>query len=289
KYDSNIVSGYIEETVDSFADLPIELLLPLSVAFLILTVVMSWIVDIVWTFLQYYGFKLVKDGNKLVESYGLLSRNSVTIPLPKLQQITIATNPVKIKFNFYTLLLHTAGFDVYKKNASSGIPLAKKEDLLEIASDIYPVQIPESFRNISRKAVRRAFVRYLIFLIIPMAAAYYMIDWYFLSGLILIPLVYYGAVLRWQYRGYNISDNLIFVKHGFWNQKLNIIPVDKLQTLHVRASFFQRRLGLATVVIDTAASISAYDAVIPDIDADDAVMILEEINEAFLQKSRVIN
>ncbi|MDX9791522.1 MAG: PH domain-containing protein, partial [Candidatus Kapabacteria bacterium] len=57
KYVSNIVSGYIEETVDSFADLPIELLLPLSVAFLILTVVMSWIVDIVWTFLQYYGFK----------------------------------------------------------------------------------------------------------------------------------------------------------------------------------------------------------------------------------------
>ena len=278
---NDFVFGYIDETINSFGDVPIEYIILLVGGFILSTLVISWLADIAWTFAQFYGYKLIRDGNKLFESYGLLSRISVTIPLKKLQQITISTNPVKKKFNFYTMALHTAGFDIYNKNANSGVPLAKRERLLEIAQNIYPVTIPETFKSISRKSIRRAFFRYTMFLIIPAIAGYFLFDWYIAFILILVPAMYYAAVLRWQYRGYHISDDLIFVKQGFWNQKLNIIPVEKIQTLHIRETFFQRRLGLATVMVDTASSFNLNDALIPDIDTQDAKDILYEMNDAF--------
>ncbi|MBX3044406.1 MAG: PH domain-containing protein [Candidatus Kapabacteria bacterium] len=286
KYLNDLVFGYIDETIESFGDLPTEYMVGLALAFLLFSVLISWIVDIIWTFAQFYGFKLVRDGNKLFESYGLLSKVSATIPLKKLQQITISTNPVKKKFNFYTMALQTAGFDIYKKITQSGVPLAKKEVLMEIAKKIYPVLIPDEFKSISRKAIRRAFVRYLILMILPSVAIYYAFGWYVLIGLILIPAFYYAALLRWQYRGYYISDDLVFVKQGFWNQKLNIIPIEKIQTLHLTSTFFQRRLGLSSVLVDTASSFNISDAKIPDIDSEDAELILEELNRAFIESGR---
>lgn len=281
KFLKDIFEGYFGKTIESFADMPLPNLILSGLAFLLFSILISWIVDIVWTFTQFYGFRLIRDGNKLLQSYGLLSKISITIPLKKLQQITISTNPIKKKFDFYTMSLHTAGFDIYKKTANSGIPLAKKNILIDLTQKIYPVTIPETFKSISRKSIRRAFVRYLLFLIIPIVAGYLIFDWYVAFILLTLPVFYYAAVLRWQFRGYQIADDLIFVKQGFWVQKLNIIPIEKIQTLHIRETFFQRRLGLATLFIDTASSFNINDAVIPDIDGIDALDILNDLNTAF--------
>lgn len=281
QYLNDLVFGYLDETMESFVDLPIYYLVLLVVAFALFSILISWIIDIVWTFAQFYGFRLIKDGNKLFESYGLLSKISSTIPLKKLQQITISTNPVKKKFDFYSMSLQTAGFDVYQKKANSGVPLAKKLQLSEITSKIFPVEIPESFNSISEKAIRRAFIRYLILLTFPIVAGYFFVEWYTALGLLLAPLAYYFAYLRWKFRGYHIAKDLIFIKQGFWIQKVSIIPLIKIQTLHIKESFFQRKLGLATLFVDTASSFNINDAIIPDIDSSDAKHILDHLNREF--------
>jgi putative membrane protein len=100
---------------------------------------------------------------------------------------------------------------------------------------------------------------------------------------VLIPIIGFGAFIRYQYRGYHVADNQIIVKQGFWFQKISIIPIEKIQTLHKRSSYFQRRLGLATVEIDTAATIYGNDASIIDIDDDVATNIFEELNRLFIE------
>lgn len=277
----DMFNGYFGDTIESFSDLPLHSMILSGIAFLLLSILISWLIDILWTFTQFYGFRLVKDGNKLFQSYGLLSKISITIPLKKLQQITISTNPIKKKFDFYSMALHTAGFDIHRKSANSGIPLAKKNTLLDLTQKIYPVSIPDTFNTISRKSIRRTFIRYLLFLVMPLIVGYFMFSWQILFALLVIPAFYYAAVLRWQYRGYQISDDVIFVKQGFWIQKLNIIPIEKIQTLHIRETFFQRRLGLSTLFIDTASSFNINDAVIPDIDGIDAKAILDELSISF--------
>ena len=281
QYLNDMIFGYLDETMESVSVLPFYYLVPMILVFVISSILLSWIIDIIWTFAHYYGYRLIRDGNKLFASYGLISKYSVTIPLKKLQQITISTNPVKKKFNFYTMTLQTAGFDLSKKSVPAAIPLAKKEILEAIIGKIYPVLIPDDFKSISKKSIRRAFIRYMVLLLPVFAGLYFVFDIYILVGLVVLPGLYYAAFLRWQFRGYTIREGLIFVKQGFWIQKINIIPVGKIQTLHVRETFFQRRLGLATVYIDTASSFNLNDAAIPDIDTDIAIEIMDDLNNAF--------
>jgi putative membrane protein len=278
---NDFVVTYLGDQIDTLIELPIYYLIPIGLVFLLSSVLISWLIDIIWTFTQFYGFRLIKDGNKLFTSYGLLSKHSITIPLKKLQQITISTNPVKKKFNFYTMILLTAGFDVNKQAQPSAVPLAKLENLLEISSRVYPIEIPDNFQNISYKSIRRIFIKFLIYVLPIIVALSYFADIYYLGLLLLVPGLYYLSYLRWKYRAYRIHNNTIYVKYGIWNQKLCIIPIEKIQTLHIKENYFQRRLSLSSILIDTASSYSLSDAYIPDIDNSIAVQILNEINESF--------
>ena len=98
---------------------------------------------------------------------------------------------------------------------------------------------------------------------------------------ILIPLIYFGAVLRWQHRGWNIQNDKIIIKQGFYSRRIKIIPIDKIQTINVKRSFFQRRLQLATLHIDTAASSGINDASIIDIDENEALELMNIISKKF--------
>jgi putative membrane protein len=276
----NTIDKFVRDNQNYIDSLDVFSTVMLIIAAIFITVFLSWVFDILWTVNEYFKFKLVNEENKLVTSYGLLSKVRVTIPLRKLQQITILTNPLKEKLNFFTLTLQTAGFGQKSGSNHSVIPLAKYEELIELAQKIYSFKLPEKFIPISRKAIRRAFVRYLVtilFLIAPLI--------YFLPDLVwvatAIPLLYYAAYLRWLYRGYAINNEHLIVKQGFWIRKIIIIPLKKMQTLHLKESFFQRRLSLATIYFDNASSAGIADAKIADIDKEDAYLIYDEIYDYF--------
>ena len=99
--------------------------------------------------------------------------------------------------------------------------------------------------------------------------------------LILTPLLYLAAYLRWKYRGYLIVDNTILIKQGFWFRRVSIIPVEKIQTLNIVETFFQRRLKLGSIYIDSAATGLAKDAGIEDVDTDEATNLMDLLIAAF--------
>ncbi|PKL86538.1 MAG: hypothetical protein CVV22_00115 [Ignavibacteriae bacterium HGW-Ignavibacteriae-1] len=276
----NTIDKFVKDNQNYIESLDVFSITMLIIATVFVTIFLSWVFDILWTINEFFKFKLVNEDNKLVTSYGLLSKVKVTIPLRKLQQITILTNPLKEKLNFFTLTLQTAGFGQKSGSNQSVVPLAKFDELISLAQKIYSFTLPEKFIPISRKAIRRAFVRYLMTIIILIAPLVY-----FLPDLIwvatAIPLLYYAAYLRWLFRGYAINNEHLIVKQGFWLRKIIIIPLKKMQTLHLRETFFQRRLSLATIYFDNASGASTADAKIADIDKDDAYLIYDEIYDYF--------
>lgn len=278
----NTIDNFVRDNQSYLDSLDVFSLILLIISMVVIIIIMSWIFDIIWTVNEFYKFKLANDDGKLVTSYGFLSKVRVTIPLKKLQQITIFTNPLKQKFNFFTLTLQTAGFGQKSGSNQSVIPLAKFDELLTLSQKIYNFQIPEKFIPISRKAIRRAFVRYAVSILIMFIPLVYWLPntiWIALG----IPFLYYAAYLRWLFRGYAINNEHLIVKQGFWLRKIIIIPLKKMQTLHLKETFFQRRLNLATIYFDNASSAGIADAKIADIDKDDANAIYEEINYHFKQ------
>ena len=283
-------SGYKEY----IKQLDIFMLVVYIVAGVFLVLLFSWIIDILLTVNTYHKFKLVSEKGKLLTSQGLFSSQKGAIPLKKLQMMVIKSNPITRKLNFYRLDLQTAGFgggDGTKAKSETAIPFAKLSQVKEIISKIRNVEIPEVFTKVSPKTIRRAVVKYLVFSIPVGFALYFTFDSFWIL-LILIPIIGFAAFIRYQYRGYHVENNQIIVKQGFWFQKISIIPIEKIQTLHMRSSYFQRRLGLATVEIDTAATVYGNDASIIDIDIDVATEIFEELNRLFIEdknKGKVVN
>lgn len=97
--------------------------------------------------------------------------------------------------------------------------------------------------------------------------------------LLLVPLVFVVSFVlarrSWAVDGWLLSGPALAVRRGRFDERLRIVWVSKVQGVFVRSTFFQRRLGLASVVIDTANLGSA--TVIPDLTIDQARSLADEL------------
>ena len=276
----NIEDELIGSNLDFVDSLNTTELILYGVVAVLIIVISSWILDIILTFNKFYGFSLTKDSNKFITNYGLFTKRHITIPLKKLQSIVITTNPIKKIINYYSMGLQTAGMGANPSQNAVAVPFANKDELTILAQNIRDFEFPSEFLSVSKKTIRRAIVKYFMYFL-PVVAGLYFVSNTALWLLLIAPLLVWAAVLRWQYRGYKIEKSMVFVKQGFWFQKLTIVPIEKIQTLLIKESFFQRRLGLATLHIDTAAGIFASDCSIIDIDSSDAVEITDLLMDEF--------
>jgi len=64
---------------------------------------------------------------------------------------------------------------------------------------------------------------------------------------------------RWRYRvhRWEVTDDAVFVRSGWFNQETRVAPIARLQTVDSRRGFLERMLGLTTVTVTTASSAGA--------------------------------
>lgn len=97
-----------------------------------------WIVSAVLTYLRYYGFRLERYGDELRYERGLLGRYSGTIPLDKVQTVTVTENLVARRVGYAGLAVETAG---YAPGGGSGgsettVPLAGRGRVIALAQAV---------------------------------------------------------------------------------------------------------------------------------------------------------
>jgi membrane protein YdbS with pleckstrin-like domain len=83
-----------------------------------------------------------------------------------------------------------------------------------------------------------------------------------LGGLALtvVAATIHAAIMpRWRYRvhRWEITDDAIFVRSGWFTQETRVAPISRLQTVDSRRGFLSRLMGLTTVKITTASSAGA--------------------------------
>lgn len=79
----------------------------------------------------------------------------------------------------------------------------------------------------------------------------------------------------WAARGYAERADDLFVRRGIWFRSLTAVPYGRMQVVEVSAGPIQRRLGLATVKLVTAAS--STDATIEGLAAAEAARLREHL------------
>ncbi len=244
-----------------------------------LVLVGAWIVSALVIVVEYFGFRLGRIGDDLVYQRGLIQRYSGTIPLGKIQSLTI-TEPVLARpLGYAGLAVETAGYAPGQSDgqgSESAIPLSSRSRVLELAREIEPFE-ELAFVRLPKRARRRYFARYLLAIGGVVAVGYLASRvvqgftlWYFPT--LALPLAPIAAHYKWKHRGYHAGEDHIVLRTGYWRRTTRIVPYYRLQTVFTSRTVFQRRLDLATLTADTASSttLGGGDPTAYDIDADDA-------------------
>ncbi|MFB6111404.1 MAG: PH domain-containing protein [Halobacteriaceae archaeon] len=247
----------------------------------------GWLLGAAVTFTRYYGFRLSKRDDELRYERGLLQRYSGTIPLEKIQTLTVKENLFMRRFGYAALGIETAGYAGSESpggGSEAAVPLERREDVVALARSLEPFESIALSRPPDR-ARRRYRRRYWLGTAILAAAVSAIVVWVGESvlwwavpaGIAITGGLLAGPAARRAHRsrGYELQDGYIVSRLGWWRRRTTVVPDYRVQTVIDRRTVFQRRWSLATVEFDTAGSLSLTgpSAQAVDIDAEEAATV----------------
>jgi len=264
-----------------------RLLLLLGPAVAMLVLVAFWLLSGFLQILRYYGFTLTHRGEELRYERGLLQRYTGTVPLSKVQTVTLRENVLARALGYASIVIQTAGYAAGQGDSQveSAVPIAERDRAVALAREVEPFG-DVSFARPPKRARSRYAARYALALLGVTGLFWLANDvtgllplWYApLAALLVVPV---AAHLKWKHLGYHVDDDYVVTRRGFWRRQTIVVPFDRVQTVFSSQTIFQRRRHLGTVTVDTAGGggIASGDAVALDIDAMTADQLREDVAE----------
>lgn len=214
--------------------------------------------------LQYHGFTLSETGRQLRVERGLLSRVRNQVPKRRIQVWRIDETLLHRWFGRQALRVDSAAGSGDDEHAVRYLaPVATPVTVNGIVGhlrtdDVWP---PAAWQSIHPRAWRRYFIAPAVMTIIATAILTWVEGPVGLLTIVVVPLLWMRARALARFAGYAVTDRTIAVRGGWWHRSWGLAEIRKLQTLRVTASPFDRRLGMATLWLDTAGA-SAGDGVL---------------------------
>ncbi len=235
---------------------------------------------------RYYGFTLTRGEEELRYERGLLQKYSGTIPLSKVQTLSVKENVLARRLGYASLYIETAG-SVASSGESGGsqsaVPLAERDRVHTLARSIEDATL-DTFDRPPKRARQRYAARYSL-VVLALTGLLYAgstvtgVELFWYAPLALLLVVPVAAHLKWRHRGYYLGENHVVTRNGFWSRTTKIVPFHRVQTTVSTETVFQRRRRLGTVIVDTAGSrsITGDDPKAVDVDVETTDRVRETV------------
>ena len=242
------------------------------------------LLTVAWAFLTLFDFKIVRRGDDLLTSCGLLTRQTATVPQDRIQFLSIREGLLHRLLGRASIKIQTAGGDSTKESQISRkwlVPLLERRRLDGILGEVQPEARPLdlSWHGIHERARGRMFRRWLFVFTLPILL--FMRGqglWALLGYLVALPLAWQLAVLRARRLGWGVSDRAVFLRDGRLAHVLSCVRFSKIQSVSLSQSPFDRHLRMAHLRVDTAGSESATTSfVIPYLAEDVARDLMQRL------------
>jgi putative membrane protein len=241
---------------------------------------LSWVSGIAVNINRFYRFRLSLEGDKLHRSQGLLTVSETTIPLKKVQAVVLRTNVLMRHLGWWQMQVQTMGLNEKQRGYEVVVPFARMDEIRMVMERIGAPPLPDEYLPVARLHVRRVFVRYAFLVVTAtLATAYF---WPFvLWGLTALGPCFYLAVLDYRNHGYRITRDTLYIRKGIIRHHVWVIPIHRCQAFIAGSSFFQRRLGLKSFLVDTAGAGTFAYAEVDDVTSHEADQAIDDLYDYF--------
>jgi putative membrane protein len=233
--------------------LPARWTLGAIAAVLLVAVALGAAAGVVRTVARDFGFRLSLEGERLRREQGLFTRKEAVISRRRVQLAQVSGGPVRGLFGWAGLSFQTLGDGTDRSGYQSAAPFATRSEIEAVLAEVPPLRLPPppEMTRVSRRHILRSAAGTLLPALAGVAAASYWLP-YAPALLAALPLLVGAAALERRYHRYGLAGDLLFVSRGVWRRRLWLIPLRNVQSLSLSRGPIQRRLGLATLAIDTA-------------------------------------
>ena len=215
-------------------------------------------VSMAWAVVRLYGFHLTRAGEDLRTEFGLFTRVSTTIPLRRIQTMTIREGPLYRRLGRVAVRVETAGGAQAKPGAIVDrewlAPLVRTRELPSLVREVIPgLDLGGiDWQPVHPRAFRRAVKPAIVFAVAVVAAPALWVGW--MLPLLPVSVAWFVLVTRKHvdHLSWAETDDAVLFRSGWLWRVLTIARVPKIQAVTMRESPFDRRTAMARVRVDTA-------------------------------------
>ena len=265
------------------------LAIPLLVFVIVMAIVIGLGVAVLVAVVRTWGFVARRVDNRVETEAGLLERRMTSLPVGRVQSVTVDETWIRRWLGYQSVYVETAGFgrgdeDRGGLSKAALVPLAKREEIRPLMHGL----LPEAEEFPDARSLPRRSLRYYVFAptltVLLVAAPIIVIQLIYLPagaiviGAIAVPVALIVAgvrVLNWRAAGVGMDESALTVRSGVIGRKKVRLGLNRIQSLHVKQNPFQRRAGLATLTASSVSGSSEASRRVSHIPLDDAERIVD--------------
>jgi putative membrane protein len=256
----------------------------------LLGIAAAFALSVVATAVTYWNFTVTRDGDLIRLHRGLLDERRDTVPLTRVQALTVEENLVRRALGLAAVKMVVAGRAGEDEALTSTLlPIGSREQAFALAGAVLAIDHPDriTLRAMPPEARARRLTRAAVAVIAVTAVTLVVLDWPVgLWGLLSAAVAVPAARGAYRALGWRRDADVVVARAGWPIRRTSITPVHAPQSLRVSCSPFQRRRGLATLRIEIARSVRGRDPRLIDLrerHADELQVALADEAAARLQ------
>ena len=229
-----------------------------AAAAIVALLVVLRIFSVIWALVRLYGFRLRLVGADLRTDYGLLTRVSATVPLHRIQTLTVRRGLLHRWFDRASVRAETAGGDAAGQAArgrESLAPIVNEPELPDLLRIVLPDLRLETpvWHGPAAGAFRRELRARLVLALIGALLSAFAVGWWAFAVLaFFIAWGWMSARVYIANLGWAVIDGAVLFRTGWIWRHLTSARFSKDQAVSMTQSPFDRRYRMASVQVDTA-------------------------------------
>ncbi len=247
--------------IDTIASTAGRLAVPFLIALIVLLVVVGLLIALAVAVAKTWGFSARRVANRIETESGLLERRMTSVPIRRVQSVSVQETWLRRLLGYQAITVETAGFGKGDEQAGGistqlVVPLARRDEIGDLMHALLPeVGDLPPVRSLPRKSMRFYMLVPTVLTVVAVGAIAVAAGTFVPvagvglagTGLVLAGIVAASRYLSWRSAGIGTDFDAMTVQTGIIGSKRVRLGRNRIQSMHLRQTPFQRHAGIATV------------------------------------------